>query len=96
MHFEESTGAAWAAQPPLLDIFRESPRTQVLITGRSHVANEVKKYFAEAIIVPVSPTEDDMRAYLDVRLDRDTEPNAMDDDLRRDIIRIILETISEM
>ena len=81
---------------PLLDIVRESPRTQVLITGRSHVADEVKKYFPEAIIVPVSPTEDDIRAYLDIRLDRDTESHAMDDNLRRDIMRIIPETISEM
>ena len=60
------------------------------------MADEVKKYFAESIIVPVSPTKDDIRVYLDVRLDRDTEPHAMDDDLRRDIMRIIPETISEV
>ena len=80
----------------LRDIVRESPSTRVLFTGRSHVADEVKKYFNEAIIVPVSPTEDDIRAYLDARLDRDTEPDAMDNDLRRDIMRIIPETISEV
>ena len=80
----------------LRDIVRGSPSTRVLFTGRSHVAEEVKKYFAEALIVPVSPTEDDIRIYLDVRLDRDTEPHAMDDDLRRDIMRIIPETISEV
>ena len=80
----------------LRDIARESPSTRVLFTGRSHVAEEVKKYFAESIIIPVSPTEDDIRAYLDGRLDGDTEPHAMDDDLRRDIMRIIPETISEV
>ena len=80
----------------LRDISRESPSTRVLFTGRSHVADEVKKYFAEAIIVPVSPTKDDIRIYLDARLDGDTEPDAMDDDLRRDIMRIIPETISEV
>ena len=80
----------------LRDIVRGSPRTGVLFTGRSHVAEEVKKYFAEAIIVPVGPTEDDIRIYLGVRLDRDTEPHAMDNDLRRDIMRIIHETISEV
>ena len=80
----------------LRDIVRGSPSTRVLFTGRSHVAEEVKKYFAESIIIPVSPTKDDIRVYLDVRLDRDTEPHAMDDDLRRDIMRIIPETISEV
>ena len=80
----------------LRDIVRESPGTQVLFTGRPHIADEVKKYFAEAIIVPVCPTEDDIRVYLDARLDGDTEPDAMDNDLRRDIMRIIPETISEV
>ena len=80
----------------LRDIVRESPSTRVLFTGRSHVAEEVKKYFAEAIIVPVSPTEDDIRVYLGVRLGRDTEAHAMNNDLRRDIMRIILETSSEV
>ena len=80
----------------LREIVRESPSTRVLFTGRSHAAEEVKKYFAEAIIVLVTPTEDDIRVYLDVRLDRDTESNAMSNDLRRDIMRIIPETISEV
>ena len=80
----------------LRDIVRESPGTRVLFTGRSHIADEVKKYFAQAIIVPVSPTENDIKVYLGVRLDRDTEPTAMDNRLRRDIIRIILETISDV
>ena len=81
----------------LRDIVRESPKTRVLFTGRSHVAEEVKTCFAEAIIIPVSPTEDDIRVYIGVRLDRDTErAHAMDSDLRRDIMRITLETISEV
>ena len=80
----------------LRDIVRESPSARVLFTGRSHIADEVKKYFTEAIIVPVSPTEDDIGVYLNARLDGDTEPDAMDDGLRRDIMRIIPETISEV
>jgi len=80
----------------LRDIVRESPSTRVLITGRAHVEEEVKKYFTEVITVPVSPTQGDIRVYLDARLDRDTEPCAMDHDLRRDIVRIIPEMISEV
>ena len=80
----------------LRDIFQESPSTRVLITGRPHVENEVKKYFNNVITVPISPTKSDIRIYLDARLDGDTEPYAMDDDLRRDIMRIIPEMISEV
>jgi len=80
----------------LRDIIRESPSTRVLFTGRSHVEKEVRKYFNEVITIPFSPTEGDIRVYLDVRLDRDTEPDAMDDDLRKDIMRVIPEMISEV
>jgi len=61
----------------LRDIVRGSPSTRVLFTGRSHVQEEVKKYFTKVIIVPVSPTEGDIRVYLGSRLDRDPEPYAM-------------------
>ena len=80
----------------LRDIVQESPSARVLITGRPHVEEEVKKYFTNIITVPVSPTEGDIRVYLDARLDRDSESYAMDDDLRRDILRIIPEMISEV
>ena len=38
----------------------------------------------------------DIKSYLEMRLDRDTDPNAMDDELRADIMRIIPEKILEM
>ena len=80
----------------LQSIVRGSPSTRVLFTGRSHVQEEVKRCFAKTIIIHVSPTGDDIRVYLGVRLDRDTEPDAMDDDLRKDIMRIIPEMVSEV
>ena len=80
----------------LRDIVRESPRIRVLFTGRSHVKGEVKKYFTEVITVPVNPRKSEIRVYLDARLDRDPDPNAMNDDLRKDIMRIILEMVSEV
>ena len=80
----------------LRDVVRGSPSARVLFTGRSHVQEEVKRYFAEAILIPISPTGDDIRVYLGARLDRDTEPNAMDGDLRKDIMRIIPKMISEV
>ena len=80
----------------LRDVVRESPSTRVLFTGRSHVEEEVKRYFTGVITIPVSPTEGDIGVYLGARLDRDTEPYAMDDDLWKDIMRIIPEMISEV
>jgi len=80
----------------LRDIVRGSPSTRVLFTGRSHVQEEVKKYFTKVITVPVIPTEGDVRVYLGSRLDRDPEPYAMDDDLRKDIMRIIPNVVSEV
>ena len=80
----------------LRDIVQESPSTRVLFTGRPHVEEEVKKYFTDVITVPVSPTARGIRVYLDVKLDMDTEPDAMDDGLRRDIMRIIPEMFSEV
>ena len=80
----------------LRDIVQESPSTRVLITGRPHVVDEVKKYFTNVITVPISPNAGDIRVYLDARLDGDPEPYAMDDDLRGDIMRIIPEMISEV
>ena len=80
----------------LRDIFRESPSMRVLFTGRPHVEEEVRKYFSGVITIPVSPTEGDIKVYLGVRLDRDPEPDAMDDNLRKDIMRIIPEMISDV
>ena len=69
---------------------------RVLFTGRPHVEEEVKKYFTEVTTVPVSPRKSEIKVYLDARLDRDPDSNAMDDDLRKDIMRIIPEMISEV
>jgi len=80
----------------LRDIVQEVPSTRVLFTGRSHVEEEVKRYFTKLITILASPTKGDIRVYLDVKLDRDTEPYAMDDGLRKDIMRIIPNMFSEV
>jgi len=47
-------------------------------------------------VIPISPNPKDIRNYVEMRLDRDSEPEAMSDDLRVDIVRIILEQISNV
>ena len=51
--------------------------------------------FGGAVQIPLSPTYSDINIYLEVMLDLDSEPDAMDNELRADIMRIIPEKISE-
>ena len=80
----------------LRNILLESPRTRIFLTGRPHIADDVKRYFSKAVVIPVNPKPDDIRNYVEMRLDRDTEPEAMSKDLRADIVKVILEKISDM
>ena len=78
------------------DIVQESPRTRIFLTGRSHVRADIQRYFAKAVVIPISPNTDDIRNYLEMRLDGDADPEAMSDDLRADIVKVIMEKMSDM
>ena len=80
----------------LRDITRESPKTRIFLTGRPHVKESIQRYFAKAIMTPISPNQQDIRNYLEMKLDRDDEPEAMNKDLRADIVRSILDKMSDM
>ena len=80
----------------LREIVRASVNTRIFFTGRPHVGDEIKKCFGKVIKIPVSPTRDDIRSYLEMRLEIDTDPDVMDDELRADIMRVIPEKVSEM
>ena len=80
----------------LQEIVRVSPNMRVLLTGRPHIDDEIVERFSKAARIPVSPTQDDIKSYLKMRLEGDTTPKAMDDELRADIMRVISEKISEM
>ena len=80
----------------LQDIVRASPNTRVFLSGRLHIRDEIKRYFTEAIMIQFIPTIADIEIYLKMRLDQDTIPGAMDDDLRAEILRVIPGKISQM
>jgi len=80
----------------LQEIIRASPTTRVFLTGRPHVQQEVKRYFPEVVMIPVTPTIVDIVIYLNMRLDQDPTPMAMDDKLRTEIMRAIPRKISQM
>ena len=78
-------------------IVRECPNLRLFITGRPHIRGEVKKYFPGYPDLPaIKPTKQEVRGYLNMRLKKDLEPDAMDMELRADIIRTIMDQISEM
>ena len=81
---------------PLRDIVRESPGTRIFLTGRPHVQNDLQRYFPKAVVIPISPNTNDIKVYVEMRLDRDTEPEAMNNVLRADIMKVITERISDM
>ena len=80
----------------LRDIVRDSTSTRIFLTGRPHIWGDIQRYFTKAVVVPISPNPDDIRNYVEMRLDRDSEPEAMSKDLRVEIVRVILEKTSDM
>ena len=80
----------------LRDIARESPKTRIFLTGRPYVRGAIQRYFTLAVVIPISPNTDDIRNYLEMRLDRDEDPEAMDNELRVDIMEGILNKMFDM
>ena len=77
-------------------VTQECPNIRLFITGRSHIRMEVGGYFpGYSELAPVTPTEEDIRGYVTMRLEKDVEPDAMDRELGADILRIIPDKISE-
>ena len=86
--------------PELLEslrgIIRECPTTRIFLTGRPHVREAIQRYFTGAVVMPISPNTEDVKSYLHMKLDRDEEPEAMDESLRADIVKTILGKMSDM
>jgi len=80
----------------LQDIVRASAITRVFLSGRPHIRDEVKSHFARGFMVFITPTIKDIERYLEMRLDKDATPHAMDDSLRIEIMSVIPRKISQM
>ena len=79
----------------LRDIVQESPSIKIFLTGRPHVWADIQRYLNKAIVIPISPNTNDIQNYVEMRLNRDSDPEAMNNDLRADIVRVVQE-ISDM
>jgi len=80
----------------LRDISQELPNVRLFLTGRQFISGEVKKHFPNVDAISVSPTKEDTKTFLRMKLDRDPEPEAMNEKLRAEIMETIPKTISEM
>ena len=79
----------------LRDIVRESPKTRIFLTGRPHIKETTQRYITEAVVIPISPNTNDIKNFLETRLERDDLPEAMDNDLQADIMQVILGKMSD-
>ena len=70
-------------------IVRVSPNVRILLTGRSRVDDEIMGVFTKAVKIPIRPSQDDIKSFLNMRLKSDTTPKAMDAQLRAHIMRVI-------
>ena len=78
-------------------IVDKSPSIRIFLAGRLHIRDEVEKKLAWRVAaVSTTPTENDISRFLQAELKKDTTQGAMDNCLEGDIIRTILETVSEM
>ncbi|RPA93327.1 hypothetical protein L873DRAFT_1705983, partial [Choiromyces venosus 120613-1] len=82
------------SRPKLWDslhrVIRECPNTRLFLTGRPHIYREVETCFQQYVdMLSVNTASDDIGRYIVKRLEEDTDPDAMDEDLRAEILRVI-------
>ena len=73
-----------------------SPDVRLLITGRPHIQGAVEKYLpGGAQVIPIIPNSEDIKEYLEMELERDLDSEAMNPELRADILKRIPEEIPD-
>ena len=78
-------------------ILRSSPGTRMFVTGRPHIEAEVgKRLSGRGTAIRITPQRHDIISYLHRRLEEDTTPDAMDGNLKADILNKISKDVSEM
>ena len=77
-------------------IVQESPKTRIFLTARPHVEGALQIYFPKTFKILITPNMDDIRSFLEMKLNEDGKPEAMNKDLRTDIMKVILDNMSDM
>ena len=77
-------------------VSQASPDARLFITGRPHIRGAVEGCLpAGAQVIPISPSSEDIREYLEMELGRDLDSEAMSPALRADIMKRIPERIPD-
>jgi len=73
------------------------PAIRFFFTGRPHTGAEINKYFPGAAqFLQIKPTREDIVRYVEMMLDDDSLPGAMNPGLRAEIMERVSETISDV
>ena len=76
-------------------ISQSLPAIRFLFTGRPHIGVEIDKYFPGAAqFLEIKPTREDIVRYVEMMLNDDSLPGAMNSGLRAEIMDRVSETIS--
>ena len=78
-------------------VVRKCQNTRLFLTGRPQIKPEVEDYLPEeAQMVTIEPTLEDIRRYIEERLDEDLDKSTIDEEMREDIRRVIPKRVSGM
>ena len=78
-------------------ISQSCPRLRFFFTGRPHVGAEITKCFpGGAQFLQIKPTRKDIMRYVEMMLDEDPDPEAMNASLQAEIMNRVSETISDV
>ena len=83
----------------LREIIRDASNIRLFLTGRPHIRGELDKYITEeAYIIQVVADQGYIARYVTRRMedDDDRDPGLMTEDLRNDIMKIMLEKASDV
>ena len=84
----------------LRQIVGDAPNIRLFLTGRPHIRGELDKYLTKgAYAIQIVADQGDIARYVSRRMeddDDDGDPDLMPDDLKNDILKVILERSSEM
>jgi len=81
----------------LYDVSQSCPGVRFFFTGRPHIGVEIEKYFpGSARFLQIKPTNEDIMRYVEMMLDDDPNPEAMDAGLQAEIMNRVSETISDV
>ena len=81
----------------LRHIIDGAPNIRLLLTSWTHVRVELNKHLADrAYIIQVEADQRDIMRYVQLKIDDDPHPGLMSEDLRKDIMKRMLEETSGM